>query len=139
MTRRTLAVFAAVAFLVAVAGYSQSTARLVSNIPFDFYIGSKVLPAGEYEVRPGVASGAVLFRSIDQNAAVIALTNSKQASRAPKEAKLVFNRYGNSYFLAEIWHPNIDRGYQLPKSKTEREMARNAPGIQLAFVRAMVR
>ena len=139
MTRKTLAVFAVVAFLAAAAGYSQSSARLVSNIPFDFYVGSSVLPSGEYEVRPGVAAGAVMFRGIDQNAAVVALTNSKQVGRAPKEAKLVFNRYGNSYFLSEIWHAGIDRGYQLPKSKTEREMARNAPGIQLAFVRAMVR
>jgi len=139
MTRRTLAVFAVVAFLAATAGYSQSTARLVASIPFDFYVGSNSLPAGEYEVKPGVASGALMFRSIEQNAAVIALTNSKQASRTPKEAKLVFHRYGSTYFLSEIWHPNTDRGYELRKSKTEREMARNAPGIQLAFVRAMVR
>lgn len=139
MTSRSLAVFAVVAFLAATAGYSQSSTPLVSNVPFEFYVGATVLPAGEYEVKPGIFPSAVLLRSANSSAAVITLTNATQANRAPQEAKLVFNRYGNTYFLSEIWHAGINRGYQLRKTKTELEMARNAPGIQLAFVRAMAK
>jgi hypothetical protein len=51
----------------------------------------------------------------------------------------VFHRYGNAYFLSQVWNAENQRGYRLPKSKTEREMARNAGRTELASVRATVR
>jgi hypothetical protein len=42
-------------------------------------------------------------------------------SKTPNEAKLVFHRYGDTYFLAEVWNGN-DIGKELPKSKAEKEI-----------------
>ena len=139
MKIRTLVVFVVVALLAATVGYAQSTRMLTANIPFEFSVGTKILPAGEYEVLPGVAFGVVLLRCTGQNAAAVTLSNPVQANRAPEGSKLVFNRYGSSYFLSQIWHQGINRGHELRKTKTEREMARNAPRTELAFVRATAR
>jgi hypothetical protein len=136
---KTIAVLAFVAFLAVTACYAQSTARLVANIPFEFRIHTATLPAGEYVVNPGVVPKVLLIRCVAENAWVFAQTSATQANQAPKSGMLVFNRYSNTYFLAQVWHPGNDRGYRLPKTKTEREMARNASGTEIASVRATVR
>jgi hypothetical protein len=50
-------------------------------------------------------------------------------------AKLIFHRYGESYFLAEVWD-STENGYALPKSRTEKDTAliaaRQASRVTLA-------
>jgi len=137
MTRRTLVVFAVVAFLAATAGYSQST--LVGKIPFEFRVGNSILPAGEYELTHGSAPQILRIRSASGNTAVMTLVNAAETLHAPKECKLVFNRYGNTYFLSQVWRAANNRGIELPKTKAEREVARNASGTELAQVPVTVR
>jgi hypothetical protein len=36
----------------------------------------------------------------------------------------VFHKYGNHYFLRQVWSPGQSEGYELPASKVERELAR---------------
>jgi len=139
MKSRTLVVFVVAAFLAVTAGYAQSSMTLVGKIPFEFRVGNSVLPAGDYQVIPTSAPRTLLIRCQDTNAAVIALPNTAESLRAPKDSKLVFNRYGDTYFLSQVWHGGINRGYQLPKSKTEREMAKNVPGTELAYIPVVVR
>ena len=53
------------------------------------------------------------------------------------DARLDFNRYGNRYCLSKVWNGERD-GIELPKSKLEREIAREArqaaPVISIAAV-----
>jgi len=134
MTRRTLVVFAVVAFLAATAGYSQST--LVGKIPFEFRVGKSILPAGEYELTSSLTPQILRIRSTSGNTSVMTLVNAAETLNAPKECKLVFNRYGNTYFLSQVWRAENNRGTALPKTKAEREVARNAAGMELALVTA---
>ena len=46
-----------------------------------------------------------------------------QARKISDVGKLVFNRYGDQYFLSKIWAPSSDTGRELPKSRLEREVA----------------
>ena len=39
------------------------------------------------------------------------------------ESKLIFNRYGNKYFLSQIWTAGSKSGRELPKSQRETELA----------------
>jgi hypothetical protein len=137
MTRRTLVVFAVVAFLAATAGYSQST--LVGKIPFEFRVGKSILPAGEYELTAGMAPQVLRIRSTSGNDTVMTLVNAAETLNGPKECKLVFNRYGSTYFLSQVWRAANNRGIALPKTKAEREVARNASGTQLAHIPVTVR
>ena len=45
------------------------------------------------------------------------------AGKTSDVGKLVFNRYGDQYFLSKIWPPSSDTGRELTKSSLEREVA----------------
>jgi hypothetical protein len=45
-----------------------------------------------------------------------------QSGETEIKASLVFNRYGDSYFLSEVWTGEDQYGLRLPKSRTERRM-----------------
>jgi hypothetical protein len=54
------------------------------------------------------------------------LTNAVQTSIEPSQGKLVFHRYGDEYFLSQIWQAGVNAGRELPKSRREIEVAANA-------------
>jgi hypothetical protein len=45
---------------------------------------------------------------------------------APSQTKLVFRRYGDRYFLYQIWVEGNNRGRELPMTPLEKELASNA-------------
>lgn len=122
----------ALALMTAVVSNAQARdAQLKANIPFDFVVGDKTLAAGEYMVgQPtSIAADAIMIRSVDGHQNAVRLSNTVSA-KAPKErAMLIFNRYGENYYLAQVWTPGSAEGHTLLKSKaeraTERELAKN--------------
>jgi hypothetical protein len=116
-----LTAFTLVAWLMVPATQAQSI-MLKADIPFDFLVGDKRLPSGQYHVK---SLNPVLteIQSKDARSTAIALTTGMQAAKISDVGKLVFNRYGDQYFLSKIWVPSSDTGRQLPKSRFEREVA----------------
>jgi hypothetical protein len=53
----------------------------------------------------------------------------ESSSARPGTARLVFHRYGDQYFLYQIWAAD-DRGGQIPQTRQEHEIAahRTSPG-----------
>ena len=45
------------------------------------------------------------------------------AGKTSDVGKLVFNRYGDQYFLSKIWTRSSDTGREFSKSRLEREVA----------------
>lgn len=106
-----------------VSAHAQTAASVVADIPFDFAVGGKSLSAGEYSVKALNDSGvALVFRNRDSNQAVIRLTNSIHSAKVPKQTKLVFRRYGQRYFLSQVWTAGDQTGRQLLKSREERDI-----------------
>ena len=103
--------------------YAQSGMYLKVNIPFQFSVREKVLPAGEYIVRSG-AYGVLLIQSADRHESQFFHTLSTKAGTKRDESSLVFNRYGDQYFLSTIWTAGDDKGYQLRKPKAEKKLIR---------------
>jgi len=67
----------------------------------------------------------------------LVITNAAQAKETQTESKLVFNRYGNRYFLSQVWNGGSIRGRQLPISPREKEMpqlARNETKTEITLV-----
>jgi DNA-binding MurR/RpiR family transcriptional regulator len=60
-----------------------------------------------------------LIRSKDGKTVAIILTGVIQASAVQEEAKVTFNRYGDQYFLSQVWMPGTDYARQLRKSDVE--------------------
>ena len=97
---------------------------LIANIPFDFNVGSKTLPAGEYTVSEVISGPSVLqLRSKDSRESAMVLMNTV-TSKTEESAKLVFHRYGSRYFFAEAWIDGDNSGLQAPRSRAERGVER---------------
>ena len=105
----------------------QAQEPLVVNIPFDFVVGGKTLPAGEYSVKTtGPERTLLLIDRKDAYASVFMGTNAIIASEPKSESKLVFNRYGDRYFLSLVWTAGNSRGRLLLESDREKEIAQAA-------------
>jgi hypothetical protein len=100
---------------------------LVVNVPFDFMAGSTKLPAGEYAIKiSGPQNALLLINRADASHSVFMPTNAAVANEPKSESKLIFNRYGDSYFLSEVWSEGSARGRRLLKSDREKEIAQIA-------------
>ena len=113
--------------LMVAAQVVQAQEALVVNIPFEFVAGQATLPAGEYRVEKlEKGSAVVLIHRAQPGASFMVMTLPAQANAPHSDSKLVFNRYGNRYFLSQYWTAGSSRGRLLPKSAREMEMSRIA-------------
>ena len=123
-----LTMILAIAFATAVvSAQAQSAKTVVSNIPFEFIVADKTLPAGEYQVNRSLGN-ALTIRTSNPDAAVSRLTNEIEPNK-DRRARLVFHRYGDRYFLAEVWTGAGDVGRQLLKSRQERAIEREMSSL----------
>jgi len=122
-------VIAAVMALTAMAStrVAQAQETVVVNIPFDFAAGKTMLPAGEYSVKvSGPTYSLILISRKDSAASAFINTNAVVTVNVQTESKLVFNRYGDRYFLSQVWSEGNSQGRQLVKTAREKEMALTA-------------
>jgi hypothetical protein len=97
-----------------------------ANIPFDFYVANSKLSAGEYTISETNSGTSVLLiqkkEGVDA-AYVMAVGATPTSSR--DDAKLVFNKYKDDYFLSKIWEPGGLTGHDISPSKKELELGRS--------------
>lgn len=106
---------------------AQAQEPMVVNIPFDFVAGNLTLPAGEYAVKAGgTMQTLLLVDRKDATASAFLNTNAAVANEIQSESKLIFNRYGDRYFLSQVWTQGSSGGRQLLKSAREKEVAQFA-------------
>ena len=121
--------FAVLAASVVVAN-GQSSARVCAQIPFDFVVGDKTLSAGRYSVSTEMQDhSALTVRNMKLNSGAVRLSNPVQSQRGKNNARLVFHRYGQTYFLAEVWQGGESSGWALHASKAERKLQKEQPTI----------
>jgi hypothetical protein len=122
---------------------AQVSAGLQGKIPFQFQVGERVIPAGEYVVtRSSDLQSVLTMRSLDRKTGAINFLTSPTLSRSAENAtpKLVFQRYGSTYFLTQVWQGSGHDGNALSRSKAERAIANQMaalptrPNVELASV-----
>ena len=121
--------FGLYAILAAAPARAQGVREQTASIPFSFNVGDKTFPAGLYRVRqlnPALDRAALEIKSEDGRMSKVTLTRPVRARRTTEEARLVFTRYGEQYFLAQVWTQAQDDGLALPTSRSERTLARQA-------------
>jgi hypothetical protein len=97
--------------------------KLIVNVPFDFAAGNVKLPAGEYSItRSTNAVALLLINRENPKASIVVTPNAAEAGKIQTQSKLVFNRYGDEYFLSQIWTEGSSRGKQFVKTDREKEM-----------------
>src|ERR1700732_150925 len=105
------------AALLAVASITaQGSQKVTVQVPFGFHVGSSMLPSGEYTVDTDAAPGVVRLRSADSKSTVMIISMAVQAPAASSQGKLIFHKYGDEYFLSQIWKPGTNSGSELRKS-----------------------
>jgi hypothetical protein len=93
------------------------------KIPFEFNVGKQTFPAGDYSLKPLLPNTMQLRNGTGQVVTNIA-ANTVESSETANSVKLVFNGYGEKYFLAQIWHAGDNRGLEVIKSLMEVELAK---------------
>ena len=117
---------AALAIVLAVPAPAQ-TITLKASVPFDFVVGGRTMPAGEYVLSTNGDSGVLQVMNADKSIqAALTVTNAADGPLEGDGAYLEFNRYGGDYFLAKIWDRGTGSGRSIPMSRTEREKAQSA-------------
>ena len=127
-----LVAIVALAFVTAVASNAQSsksavnqqsnttTQPLIADIPFEFNVDYKTMPAGQYSLQTVATAGdALLIQSADGKNSALRPSAVTERSQKNATARLVFHRYGQRYFLAEVWSGGDKVGRQLMKSRDE--------------------
>ena len=112
-------------FLTLAAGsvQAQSGYRIQTNIPFDFTAGESSLRAGIYALEQ-ISDSTLLVRSIDGKKGVLLLTRATKPVGTEQKARIIFNRYGDRYFLSQAWVSGGDVGRELHPSGAERRLAK---------------
>jgi hypothetical protein len=105
------------------AAQMQPDTKIVAQVPFDFVIGSKVVPAGQFSVQ-SAAPGAVTLAMRNWNAKINMVANpTRVESKKPAATNaLVFHKYGHRYFLWEVKVEGSRIMYQLPEGSSEAEL-----------------
>src|SRR3989442_2295145 len=127
MTKKAFAIASVVVLsmaIVVVSARAQANSPLLANIPFQFVVEDKSLPAGEYRIERMLSGNpkVLLIRSTDGRAHRSVMTMEVLANDW-QESKLIFNRYDNHYFLSQIWTQGDNSGRELFKSQRETELA----------------
>jgi len=121
--------------LLATASAYAQTGVVKANVPFNFIVEKTQIPAGEYLIQSlGISSSAMSIESPDRKLVKVVLPNACESAQAPDTTKLVFHRYGDQYFLAQIWTAGNGRGRELPKTRRESEVAMDYPAQNVVVV-----
>lgn len=118
----TLSLFVALT-VIGIAGLGSAVR---ANIPFDFTIAGKTLPAGQYTMMRGTGQGTLLIRNTEKGWAAATIAQDGNVKDDGK-AVLQFHRYGDQYFLATVSDGNT--ASELPMTKAERKAARGKDNL----------
>ena len=105
--------------------YSQPDPILRVDIPFNFVVAGKLLPAGEYLVGRGNPNDQSLLVMQNTNRRISLVTGTILIGGRDiqDKSKLVFHQYGDHYFLAQVWTAQQDTGSRLIPTRAEKQMA----------------
>jgi hypothetical protein len=95
--------------------------KVVANIPFAFNAGNTNLPAGKYTItvlNPSSDRKILQIRSTKGPSATVPTT--AESGNISDDAKLVFQRYGDRYFFAQVQMAGDSTSLAAVKSNTER-------------------
>ena len=103
--------------IVASTALIAQSSNLNYEIPFSFNAAGIEMPAGHYSVVAQSGDVAVLRGPVRS----IAFQTGPQLSAKARAAHLTFHKYGDAYFLREVWDQS-GRGNKVSESPREREM-----------------
>jgi hypothetical protein len=122
---RTLVVTPLLLFAVSICTHAQDHPLVKANIPFAFDVRNATLPDGTYYVTGlGLFENAIKVQSVDGRKSVIVMAPGIVEQAETGQSRLVFQRIGDKYFLAQVWVQGSSIHRDVPKGKLEIELAK---------------
>ena len=106
------------------------------DIPFAFVAGGVHLPAGYYHVYHPGDPYVVVIEKDDGRARAMSYVHPSATDPSESSTKLVFNKYGDQYFLAQVWHETDMQVHQCFKSQSEQILLAQGPEPQMVVLAA---
>jgi hypothetical protein len=134
-TNYLLSLFIALVFAVTMCP-SKSQAQVIGNleadIAFQFQVGNTELPPGKYTIHMLDNSDLTVMEisSADGKKSAVFDVRDDDANAPPADNELVFNKYGNRYFLAELFDESNPHGSAVIESRDEQRMDKAATKTQ---------
>ncbi len=109
--------------------HAQVIGTLDVNIPFQFQAGESVLPPGSYTIRM-VNNSDLAFMQITSkdhpSTSALFRVHEKDLASAPTQSEVLFNKYGDSYFLAQVFDEGDPSGSEVVESSHEQKVSKAA-------------
>ena len=108
------------------------SSKIVAQVPFEFMVANKTVPAGEYVVQAFTMDGNTLvIRNTEAKVGLVSTSSQSEGKQDASNYALVFKHYGDRYFLSGIKLEGSKITYRLPESKVEAELrAQNASATE---------
>lgn len=105
--------------------HAQIIGNLEVTIPFQFHAGNAKLPAGNYIVHVLDNSDLTIMEisSVDGSTSALFQVQDAEANSTPPKSDLIFNKYGNRYFLAKVFDEGNASGSEVLKSTYEKKVS----------------
>jgi len=105
--------------------HAQIIGDLEVNIPFAFHAGNTKLPAGNYRIHMLDNTDLTVMEIISADGSTSALfeVQEAEANSSPAKSELIFNKYGNRFFLAKLFDEGNPSGSQVLKSRYEKKIS----------------
>jgi hypothetical protein len=118
MKHTTIVAFVALASILSAGKVMAQNHEVRAAVPFDFTVGNRLLPAGNYSIMP-ISDGTIQIRNQEKHLAVLAsaVADSNQPANG---GKLVFNKHATQYFLRQIRCSSAAMNVNLPSTKAEK-------------------
>ena len=112
--------------------HAQIVGNLEVNIPFQFHAGNAKLPPGKYVIRMLDDSDLTVMEitSADGSTSALFEVQEAEANSTPAKSELIFNKYGNRYFLAKLFDEGNPSGSQVLKSAYEKRVSQETAEAQ---------
>jgi hypothetical protein len=130
MKRITAIAIAALASLVTAGSAVAQGHAVQATVPFDFAVGNSHLPAGTYTITSPDSRGSTGLVIRSDAGRITVLTTAYADGKQSKNSKLVFDKFGDQYFMREILCSNSDMNLELPVSKAEKKAAQQQASLQ---------
>jgi hypothetical protein len=118
MNRLTAIALLSTATFITIGSALAQAQTVEATIPFAFVVRSQVLPAGTYRIS-SLGHNLVQIGTRDKRAVEMSTTHFNN-NGAGSDARLIFAKYGDQYFLREILCDSSAINATLPASKLEK-------------------
>ena len=112
---RAIAIFAIFFGFSVASAEAQTASRVEVQIPFEFTAGKTTLKPGVYTVKR-MSGNLVQLRSADNKTLILNAPVNLSSTSSNATERLVFNKYGHEYILAQIWL-TADSGREVSNEK----------------------